>query len=207
MIPTPQDPYNNKIPGANDFLAVSQGDFLSDFGQLYNAFVRNHVALDAASSAGDHTNIQFALQGQGPNTNVGEISLYSKSVVKPSETFDSLFLRYQGGQAAGQEVQMTNYQLYQPENQPGQTGTFTFLPGGLILYFGFVNFSKTNSNLDLKPFITTNLIAVNFCTKGTIPLISPWVEILSEQPGLIKTLMGQSFVENTEYFYIVLGNT
>ena len=85
MIPSPQDQYDPKIPGGNDFLAVSQGDFLSNFGQLYNAFVRDHVALDAASSAGNHTNAELIIQGQGPATNVGELSLYSKTVVNPTQ--------------------------------------------------------------------------------------------------------------------------
>jgi len=201
--------YNPIIPGPNDFLAVSQGDFLTNFEQLYDAFSRNHVALDAVSSSGNHTNIELLQQQQGPQTSVGEISLYSKSVVNPTQTIDNLFLRYQGGSAAGTEVQMTTYQLYNQQNiQLGQTGLFTYLPGGLILYFGIINFSITNANtLYLNPFITKNLIAVNFCTLGTTPLLSPWVSVLSEREGLITTLIGHDFVAGIQYFYIVLGNT
>src|ERR1044072_1962632 len=97
--------YDNKIPGGNDFLAVSQGDFLTNFSQLYNAFAKNHVALDAVTSAGNHTNIELLQQNTSPQTNIGEISLYSKPV---ADQTNQLFLRYQGN---AQEVQVTAYQI------------------------------------------------------------------------------------------------
>jgi len=209
MIPTPEDDYDLKVPGANDFLAVSQEDFLSNFGQLYNAFVRNHVALDAASSAGNHTNVQLVIQGQGPATNVGELSLYSKSVVNPTQTTDNLFLRYQGGNPAGTEVQMTTYQLYNQQNiQPGQFGLFTYLPGGLILYFGVLEFSSTSDNsILLSPKITKNVIAANLCASGNVALTCPWLSEEIKKNGIVEKLIGHAFVPGVFYFYIVLGNT
>jgi hypothetical protein len=209
MTITPKNAYDLKIPGSNDFLAESQIDLLSNFGQLYNAFARNHIPLDVATSSGNHTNVELLQQSRGPETSVGEISLYCKKVVNPTETTNNLFLRYQGGSAAGKEVQMTTYQLYNQQIiQPGQFGLFTYLPGGLILYFGIVDFSGTNSNtLYLNPFITKNVIAVNLCTSGPSPSISPWVSVLSERQGLITTLIGHDFVPGIFYYYIVLGNT
>jgi len=202
--------YNQVVPQPNDFLADSQKNFLVNFQQLYNAFARNHVALDdTVLTPGNHTNIELLSQIKGPETSVGENSLYAKSIVRATQTNDSLFLRYQGGSAAGTEVQMTTYQLYNQQNiQPGQFGLFTYLPGGLILYFGLVNFSATNGNtIYLNPFITKNVISVNLCTQGTTPLISPWISTLSERDGLITTLIGHDFVANKFYYYIVLGNT
>ncbi len=211
MTITPKDQFDKSIPQPNDFLAVSQSDFLSNFGQLYNAFLKNHIALDAVSSSGNHTNIELLKQTQGPETSVGENSLYCKELVQINQTTNQLYFRYQGGRAAGTEVQLTNYQIYtQPVIQPGQFGFFTYLPGGLILYFGGVNFSATNGRtLYLNPFICTNIMAFNFCAAGTIPTISPDVSFIIERPPIITTLQARinSFSPGIVYYYIVLGNT
>ncbi len=204
------DEYNLKVPGANDFLSVSQGDFLTNFGQLYEAFARNHVALDAGSSAGNHTNAELLIQNEGPATNVGELSVYSKEVVNTTQTTGNLFLRYQGGNPEGTEVQMTTYQLYNNQTiQPGsQFGLFTYLPGGLILYFGVVNFSSSADNsIILTPKITKNVIAANLCTSGKVPLISPWLSEEIKKNNIVEKLIGHQFGGGIFYFYIVLGNT
>ncbi len=212
MIPAPKDEYDPIIPGANDFLAVSQADFLSNFGQLYNAFVANHVALDSVTlTPGNHTNIQLLEQAQGPVTNVGEISLYSKEVNYNDKITNELYLRYQGGNPVGPEVRLTNYQIYSnPVIQPGQFGFFTFLPGALIVYFGGVVFSATDSQtLYLNPFICTNIMAFNFCVSGTSPNFPPDGNFLSQRPGLITVFQARknSFIPGVLYYYIVLGNT
>ena len=217
MIPTPKDTYDPIIPNPNDFLAVSQGDFLSNFGQLYNAFVRNHVALDSTTlTPGNHTNIELLQQQEGPQTNVGENSLYSKKIVQKTQTTTQLFFRYQGGNPAGKEVQLTNYQLYSPSrNEPGLLVYFTYLPGGLILYFGVVNFSKTHANtLYLAPFICTTVMAFNFTAKDK-PGNEPTIVFLSERPGIVTTILAQPAFGRTlfpafpdvDYYFIVLGNT
>ena len=211
------DEYDPIIPGPNDFLAVSQEDFLANFGQLYNAFARNHVALDhAVLTPGNHTNIELLQQVKGPETSVGENSLYSKKLTQINQTTTQLFFRYQGGQAAGKEVQMTNYQLYSPGTQQlGLISLFTYLPGGLILYFGIVNFSKTNANtLYLAPFICTTVMAFNFTAKDN-PGNEPTIVFHSERPGIVTTIQAQPAFGRTlfpafpdvEYYFVVLGNT
>ena len=202
-IPEPQ--YDQNIPNPNDVLADSQESFLVNFQQLYDAFAKNHVALDAATLAGTHNVVELLQQEKGFHTDVGEISLYSKNVEGQA---DQLFLRYQGNT---QEVQMTNYQIYSdPVIQDGQFGYFSYLPGGLILYFGGVNFSKTNNRtLYLAPFITKNVIAFNLCASGTLSLPAPWVVFLAERAGIVTTIQANanSFVAGVVYYYIVLGNT
>lgn len=209
MTITPKDAYDLKVPGANDFLAVSQGDFLSNFGQLYNAFARNHIPLDTVVSSGNHTNIELLQQTVGPHTNVGEISLYCKEVANPTETTNNLFLRYQGGNPADTEVQMTTYQLYNQQNiQPGQFGLFTYLPGGLILYFGVINFNSTADNsILLSPKITKNVIAANLCASGTAPTTSPWLSEEIKKNDIVEKLIAHAFLPSLFYYYIVLGNT
>jgi len=210
--------YNKIVPQPNDFLADSQDDFLTNFGQLYNAFARNHVALDAASLSGNHTKIELLQQSQGPETSVGEISLYSKKLVQPKQTTIQLYHRYQGGAAAGTEVQLTNYQLYSPGAlEQGLVSFFTFLPGGLILYFGIINFSKAPANsLYLQPYICTNIMAYNFCVKGTKLFADPTVVFINtERPPIVTRFQAQPAFNipfepkfpNVDYYFIVLGNT
>ena len=217
MIPTPKNPYDPIVPIPNDFLAVSQEEFLSNFGQLYNAFVRNHVALDAVSSAGNHTNIELLQQEEGPQTNVGENSLYSKKLVQITQTTTQLFFRYQGGNPQGKEVQLTNYQLYSPGYiDKGIISLFTYLPGGLILYFGIINFSKAAAHsLYLRPFICTKIMTFNFCAKDKLAAEPTVIFINTERPGLVTRCEAQTAFSipflpafpDQEYYFMILGNT
>lgn len=203
---TPEFEYNQNIPNVNDDLATSQGGFLSNFQQLYNAFAQNHVALDGGSTAGNHTIVELLSSAAGFQTDAGELSLYATPV--PSQT-NQLTMRYQGNT---QDVQYTNYQIYyQGAIQNGQFGYFTTLPGGIIVYFGGVNFTATNvgGTLYLNPFITKTLLSVNFCTAGTVPSQAPAFTTLAERPNLITTIIPQTgtFAPNLIYYYLIVGKT
>lgn len=201
---TPAFQYNQNIPNVNDDLATSQGGFLANFQQLYNAFSQNHVALDGGATAGNHTIVELLTSASGFQTDAGELSLYATPV--PSQT-NQLFMRYQGNT---QDVQYTNYQIYdQGAIQNGQFGFFTTLPGGLIVYFGGVNFTATNAGktIYLAPFITKELLSVNFCTAGTTPSEAPFFEVLSEREGIVTTLLGKQFSPNFVYYYLIVGKT
>jgi len=194
--------YDNKIPGGNDFLAVSQGDFLTNFSQLYNAFAKNHVALDAVTSAGNHTNIELLQQNTSPQTNIGEISLYSKPV---ADQTNQLFLRYQGN---AQEVQVTAYQIYQSQSLPWQISFFTFLPGNIIVYFGIGDLprSPNGNTVWFPPYVMKNVISCYFCAQSVTPVISPTVTFTKDHLG--KTAIANLFniANGFSYFYLVIGN-
>lgn len=203
---TPQFEYNQNIPRVNDDLATSQGGFLSNFQQLYNAFALNHVALDGGATAGNHTIVELMNSLGGFQTDQGELSLNATSV---SEQTGQLFMRTQGN---AQHIQYTNYQIYyQGAIQNGQFGYFTVLPGGVIVYFGGVNFTATNQGgtIYLAPFITKELMSVNFCATGTTPTQAPSFNTLAERPGLITTIVPQSgtFTANVVYYYLIVGKT
>lgn len=163
--------YNPNVPeNLSDTLADSQPEFLDNFLKLYNTFKVNHVALDAGATAGNHTIVQLLEQGQAIQTDLNEISVYTKDVAGQT---DQVFLRYQGN---GQEIQLTNYQIYSINS----TTFFTFLPGKILVYFG--SFTTLPSNvLSLFPAIAKKIMSVSFCPIGNTPTYKP--KIVLQQPS------------------------
>jgi hypothetical protein len=211
--------YNPNVPQRKDNFSSSQGDFLSNFMSIYNAFKINHVALDSSSNAGNHTIIQLKEQDANApfQTDVGEISIYCKPVENQG---DQVFLRYQGNQ---NEFQLSAYQIFAPpvidNDSIVQTPFFTYLPGRVLLYFGTIECTLSNAAtpLRLRPPIATNIISVNLSVEGTITNqrnLPPWVTIspkngngFYETINLFKdsSLFPGPSIELT-YFYMVLAN-
>src|SRR5579859_5372952 len=210
---SPTDQYDPNIPQSTDDLATSQGQFLTNFQQLYNAFVVNHVALDAASNAGNHTLIQLISSLQPFNTDAGEISIYAKPLdmnAPLDEQAPQLFMRYQGNQT---EVPITNYQLYSIPATPDRMQYFTFLPGKILVYYGMVNINAYPFNLSLNPSIGKNLVTANFCSSssGSGASSSPIVDPVVAQDGFIHSLrltsaFGGTVIVNQLMTYLVMVN-
>jgi hypothetical protein len=202
--------FNPSIPIQKNTLARSQLDFLNNFFTLYNAFKANHIALDAVSGAGNHTIIQLLEQPSlnQIQTDIGEISVYTKKITGQT---DQIFLRYQGNQT---EFPLTNYQIYSLGNNTTQY--FTFLPGGLLLYFGrlTVTFSA-NSNtpvvFKLNPAIAIKIISMNFGSGNAVASFSPWVTLQQPQGGIYSTINlfqsnGNIAPVPNVIFYVVIAN-
>jgi len=203
--------YNQNVPTPNMNFADWQTNFISNFQQLAIAFAKNHVALDATSNNGNHTILELFEQSQAQQTNVGEFSMYVKNVEGQT---DQVFMRNQGN---GIEYQFSNYQIYPLTPTPTQTSYFTFLPGGIIVYFGrfypgppntTLPFPFPGGSLDLSPHILKNIISVNFCPLGTTPEYSPKVTIPPPQNGYYESILvtGAFFVNVEPQYYIVMGN-
>lgn len=201
--------FNPDLPLRKDIFADSQIDFLDNFLTLYNAFAQNHVALDAASNAGNHTIVQLLEQDINNQfqTNVGEISVYTKNV--PGQT-DQIFLRFQGNQ---QEFQFTNFQIFKNPDEPNQTFFFTFLPGKILLYFGVIIPNAATFTLNLIPPIAKNIASVNFCPIGTgaSPFYPPIANPASTIPGFINQLIltssfSVSSINVPPCYYMVMAN-
>jgi hypothetical protein len=213
--------YSPNVPLARNKFNSSQVDFLNNFMSLYTAFAANHVALDAASNAGNHNVIQLLEQPVGSQfqTDIGEISIYCKSPADADDMNldqgDQIFLRYQGNQT---EFQLSAYQIFAPPKiESGkviQTPYFTFLPGKVLLYFGTVQCTLSQDGLPLllRPPIATNIITVNFCPMGTTPNFPPAVNIkTANDNGFYDTIYMLDPISffptiNTTYFYMVLAN-
>ena len=197
-------PYSPNVPQfATDSLAVTQSQFLNNFLQLYNIFGRDHVALDAQSNAGNHTYIELNEQTSPQQTNVSEIAVYTKNV--PGQT-DQIFLRYQGN---GQEIQYTTYQIYSITATKTQTAFFTFLPGNVIAYFGYLTPENTTQPnlITLRPPVAKNIITVS-CVSGNMNAIKPNVSIVENTNGIV---MGINVAYNTSAgqvnsYYLILAN-
>lgn len=222
---TTSPPYNPNVPLRRDPFNVSQGDFLTNFMTLYTAFSANHVALDAASNAGNHNIIQMLEQPIGSQfqTDVGEISIYCKTPVDPKnmplDQGDQLFVKYQGNVP---EFQLSAYQIYGLNvlNEKGviQTPYFTFLPGKILVYFGTIQctlpfIGGSSAPLYLRPPIATNIIGMDFCPLGTTPTFPPMVSIRTKNSnGFYDTIYLQNPQASTAapanqvYFYMVLAN-
>ncbi len=203
--------YSPSIPQPSDSIAEGQPDFLTNFSQLFNAFESDHVALNAGSSAGNHSVARLVEQPNPLITAVSELAIYSKDV--PNQT-DQLFLKYQGN---GQEIQYSNYQIF-PLPDIEQAGVlvqkqfFSFLPGGIIIYFGFVIPNGTPFTLLINPVISTNIFGINLGVLGNNPLQYPSNVALLKTPegkfnGVSLTPSAISSIISPPQSYIIFGNT
>lgn len=182
-----QTTYDPNIPqNRSNGLATTQPQLLQNFSALFNAFRNNHVALND-DGAGDHTLIQLIEQAQAPQTDPSEINIYCK---RDADTTDQMFLRYQGN---GQEIQYTCYQTY-PLN-PVSNGKvvinpyFTFLPGRVIVYFGYFAALGPVGTLNLYPSIAKNIITVSPTVALTSPLVKPTIEIPAKENGFFRSVI------------------
>lgn len=186
--------YDPNTPLITESFDEWQENFIQNFQQLGKAFAVNHIALDASSLNGNHTIVQLVEQENPQQTKVSEISAYVKNV--PAQT-DQLFMRLPGN---GTEFQYSNYQIYTVD----ATNFFTFLPGGLIVYFGlFVANSGQNKQLKFKPNIVKNIVGVNFTSLTQVIGSGISYSEISKEKDIIPGL-----VLNTIYsqYYTVIAN-
>lgn len=197
-----------QFPG--DQLSTTQPQLQLNMQKLFEAFARNHVSINDAN-AGNHTFLKLIEQMNPIQTNVSEISIYTKNVEGQT---DQVFFRYQGN---GQEFQFTNYQIYKPDQKStSRSRFFTFLPGKIILYFGSFFNNKRIEKVSLAPPVSTKIMTVNLCPfRTTVPTTtseynSHLNSINKNKDGLIESLTFQGFASgsstNRDSYYIILGN-
>ncbi len=146
--------FNPNLPNPGDRLSVSQGQLKANNIALDATFSQNHVAFSQAINNGKHTFIQLPNQPAIPPGLVnGDETFYSKALAGNGEL---LFTRGSNGI----EIQLTgpgNPTPASPAVFTAQTGTGTvtgtsrtFLPGGMILFFGKVtNVNVSSSGQDI----------------------------------------------------------
>lgn len=74
--------YNPLIPQPTDDMSDSQGDLLTNFGQLNTVYSEDHVAFDASADKGKHKKVSFVSQGNDPDvdspeTGVNELVMFA----------------------------------------------------------------------------------------------------------------------------------
>jgi hypothetical protein len=198
--------FNPNVPLKSWSYSQWQPSFLTNFQQLYKAFQANHEPLDAASNAGNHTNVQLYDQPVSPTVSVSEMALFAQMVTGQT---DQVFLKYQDNKT---QFPLTNYQIYTINPFSSQIPYFTSLPGGIILYFGTFLFNQGTNDIYLQPTIAKNILSVCFTniqsssgqndvkTPGVGPVIENGIitklTVLPLQPYFAKSL-----------YYMVMANT
>lgn len=196
--------YNPNIPLVTDPFSDWQVNFIKNFRQLYDAFSVNHVALDAAADAGNHMIIQMPEQESSVQTNVADISVYTKDVEGQT---DQIFIKY----GNGIEYQFTNYQIYSLDAiKKGstllQTQYFTFLPGKLLIYFGDITLDA-NGVIQLNPPVARNVVTVNLTAKdSTNSQGTPGVFVGGEDGFVTKVVLQYKQATQLKIFYVVVAN-
>lgn len=201
--------YDPNTPTVKLSFADWQIQFIQNFTQLANAFSQNHIPLndDNVANRGNHTYIQMPEQTSDPQTGSVEFAIYCKNV---EDQTDQLFFQYPGNTPV---VQFTNYQIYSviptagSNTKTAQTSYFSFLPGGLLVYFGTMGpFNVGKNTLFLYPPVAKNIAGINLCTKGTTPQYTPAITegtvILDPVKGLILDTSG--FIKQ---IYIIINET
>lgn len=162
--------YDPNTPSVKLNFADWQIQFIQNFIQLAAAFAQNHVPLNdpTVANRGNHTYIQLPEQTTDSQTGATEFSIFSKDV---EEQTDQVYFTYPGNTPV---IQFTNYQIYALKSDLQQIPFFTFLPGGLLIYFGiFVFLGPGKNTLFLKPAIARNIVSINLCPIGTTPKYTP----------------------------------
>lgn len=73
--------YQPGIPAATDIFPVSQGDLLTNFGQLNTIFNQDHVTFDAALGQGKHKFSTYTDQvGTEPTPAANELAAYAATI-------------------------------------------------------------------------------------------------------------------------------
>ena len=200
--------YNPNIPQPKTFISDSQDDFLNNFQAIYNAFQENHVPLDAASNAGNHTYLELLQQAANSEfqSDIGEINIYTKNVEGQT---DQIFLKYPNLP----EIQFTNFQIYPLNQTPQQTTYITFLPGKILVYFGMINPNNNPFDLQLFPYVAKVITGVNLCPIGTTTTNNPLYPLIDAGavelvPGIFgKIQLVPSFGTTLpSCYYIVFAN-
>ncbi len=201
-------PYNPQIPVSDDTIADGQAAFLTNFSTIFSAFGINHVALNDATNPGNHSVIQLIEQDLPRSTQSQEVVVYSKKV---ADQTTQLFMRYP---LNGKEFQLNQYQIYAVNHIPNQQAAFfTILPGGIIVYFGFVIPTKDSFPIQLEPAICKNLMGINLCPIGTSTIANPLYQSNVAGFTLANGKCTQLIINNSTTFsipppqyYLIFGN-
>ncbi len=166
--------YDPNTPTVKLSFADWQIQFIQNFTQLGLAFSQNHVALDdpTVANRGNHTYVQMPQQNTDAQTGSTEMSIFSKNVEGQT---NQVFITYPGNTPV---VQYTNYQIFSHTDTDQQIAYFTFLPGGILIYFGrFISKGSGKNILYLNPFVAKNVVSINLCMTGTTAKYTPEISL------------------------------
>jgi hypothetical protein len=142
--------FNPAIPQPTDRLSKSQQDLLQNNQQLDTTYKVDHIPLTQPTNNGFHKKTSFVERTVDPVPPAGVETLYTKLTGTPAA--GELFYVRNGGTP----IQMTG-----PYNPVTSGKGYTFLPGGMLLQWGFIN--STASSYTQLLFATNNINFPNSC--------------------------------------------
>lgn len=214
-------PYNDNVPQVSQSLGQTQSAINTNFNLIQSTISVNHFPISAAN-AGKHTIAEFINQNS-PITAASESTIYANSVLGVS----NLFFRPEGqGVAnAGPTYQLTRdisaqFAQFSTNAQYGtvapvgytQTGGWTFLPGGMLLQYGFYGNPGTGGTA-ASGFVQfpTNFTNVPYSIQATIYRNDTNdKQVVEVKSGTPPTISGFTYLLSTStntpgFFWVAIG--
>lgn len=154
--------YTTNIPQAAQKIKNTTSLIRANFDNLSAGLTNDHADLND-STAGKrltHDKVRLNVQAAGPSTTTTQIALYSKNVLASAVNYPELFLRRESN---GTEIQLSTGGLSpllggDYLNPPANSTGYTFLPGGLVYYWGIETAGFNNNTNNVLPVIAGRVI-------------------------------------------------
>lgn len=161
--------YNGVIPQSGDFLSISQGQILNNFGAIQSLIDTDHVDFSSGTAvAGQHDRISFTVQTSPPAQNLpnranwvaGQVGLYSS--LNATTNKNELYINKTNNSGIVQ-IPGTASILGTSNPTPGAFGNatgWTMLPSGIKMVWGTFTGSGASQTITLvgaQQFATTIL--------------------------------------------------
>lgn len=199
--------YNPNIPQATDFLADSQLDIKNNFNQANTTFGVNHIAFNVAPDNGLHKWVQMPLVANyaaiTPAPAASQDVVYSKTATSEAAgTETNLFM---SPDASGNEYQLTRTVTgkFSSFGTTAANKGWTFLPGGLLLQYGFVNGTLsggTSASITFPVAFTTGVFSLQ--TSLAYTTTAP-----SSTGGVGNVTFDTASLSTTGFTYTVITNS
>lgn len=184
--------YNGIIPQANDFLSISQGQILNNFGAIQSLIQTDHTDFPSGTkTAGQHDRVSFTVQTSPPAQNLpnranwvaGQVGMYS--ALNGTTNQNELYIN-KTNQATVKQIPATASVL-SVTSAPGNHITgWTYLPSGILLKWG--NSQQFSGLLNIQVNGIANqpdflgVMSIQVTTEGTntsdvdrfVRLVSTW---------------------------------
>ena len=156
--------YTTNIPLSAQKIKNTTSLIRANFDNLAAGLSNDHANINDPTSGTrlTHDKVRLNKQALDPSTTSTQVALYSKDVQASSVNYPELFFRRVSN---GSAIQMTTGGLtpllggdyLAPPALTDSTG-YTFLPGGLVYYWGIVTTGFTNNAANQLPQITNRVI-------------------------------------------------
>lgn len=186
--------YTNNVPVTGQSLGASRDLINGNFQILQTTIDRNHVDMNQAN-AGKHNFVELLQQSASPGTAGDVFAMYSAESGGALE----VFLQKAGFATGMGEIQLTKGNVTNTGNDWA-----TFLPGGILLRLGTVNYSGSSPKSVTYAHVFTSVLTLNvWCAtgaqgnKGQININS------SNTMGFTFSVTGG--LNNLDYGYLAIG--